>query len=164
MSAPEYLTWTGDPDNGINPYAPSVGDLGGTDKENDAEYPPEPGDPEASEWNQIGAQIIAASGMIPRALLDVRFDGGGVPFVYDIIACVNPELEVSDINCQDTATGKVTLIIPATKLPDVRWGDARPQATGDNTGLGYKTAAQTLVCEVRTAGALANVNFIAVWG
>jgi hypothetical protein len=162
MSAPDYLTWTGDPDNGVNPYQPSVGDMGGIDKQNDAEYPPEPGDPEASEWIQIVKQLAALSGMVPRAVLDIRFTAG-VPAVFDIISCVNPDLQKTDIGCADTATGKVTITIPATLLPDVRWGDARPQVTGDNTGLGYRTAAQTLVCEVRTGGALADVNFIAVW-
>lgn len=163
MSAPQYLTWTGDPANGVNPYAPSVSDLGGSSKENDAEYPPEPGDPEASEWNQIVEQTVATAGMIPRAILDIRFNAG-VPSLFGIIATVNPELQASDITVADTATGRVTITIPATKLPDVRWGDARPQATGDNTGLGYRSAAQTLVCEVRAGGALADVNFIAIWG
>jgi hypothetical protein len=145
MAAPYYLPWTGDPDEGINPQRPAITDFGGIDKADDADYPPNPTDPEASEW-----------------LIDVRFSAG-VPSVYAVYSA-NPELTSDDIDCQDTATGRVTLVIPATKLPDLRWGDARPQATGDNTGLGYRSTAQTLVCEVRTAGALANVDFMAVWG
>lgn len=162
MSAPTYLTWRGDVANGVNPYRPAVGDLGGDQKLNDADHPPEPGDPDASEWNQAMGQIAALAGVAPAALIDVRFSGG-VPSVFAVYSA-NPDLTIADITCQDTATGKVTLIIPATKLPDVRWGDARPQATGNNTGLGYRSAAQTLVCEVRTAGTLTDVNFLAIWG
>lgn len=162
MSAPDFLPWTGDPDEGINPYRPAISDFGGIDKENDAEYPPNPTDPEASEWIQMVKHHAALAQVVPAALIDVRFSAG-VPYVNAVYP-MNPGLTVDDIDCQDIATGTVTLVIPATKIPDVRWGDARPQATGDNTGLGYRSAAQTLVCEVRTAGALANVDFIAVWG
>ena len=162
MSAPDYLPWTGDPDNGINPYRPAIADFGGIDKTDDAEYPPHPGDPEASEWIQMVKNHAALAMVSAAAVIDVRFSGG-VPSVFAVYSA-NPELTIGDITCQDTATGTVTLVIPATKLPDVRWGDARPQATGNNTGLGYRSAAQTLVCEVRTAGALADVNFMAIWG
>lgn len=162
MAAPEYLTWTGDPDNGVNPYRPGVGDLGGIDKVDDAEYPPQPGDPEASEWIQMVGQIVALTGVAPAALIDVRFSGG-VPSIFAVYSA-NPELVIADVTPTDVGTGIVTLAIPASKLPDVRWGDARPQATGNNTGLGFRSAAQTLRCELRTAGALADVNFLAVWG
>lgn len=160
--APDYLPWTGDPDNGINPYRPAIVDFGGADKINDADHPPGPQDPEASEWNRMVENHAALAQVAPAALIDVRFSGG-VPSVFAVYG-TNPELAAGDIDCQDTGTGIVTLIIPATKIPDPRWGDARPQATGNNTGLAYRSAAQTLVCEVRTAGALANVNFLAIWG
>lgn len=162
MTAPIYLTWRGDVANGINPYRPAVGDMGGIDKQNDLDYPPSPNEPSADEWNQAMGQISALNGVVPAAIIDVRFSGG-VPSVFAVYSA-NPDLLTSDVGCADTATGKVTLTIAATKLPDVRWGDARPQATGNNTGLGYRSAAQTLVCEVRTAGVLADVNFMAVWG
>ena len=162
MSAPEYLPWTGDPDNGIDPYRPAVGDFGGTDKLDDADYPPGPGDPEATEWNQMVKNHAALSQVVPAALIDVRF-AAGVPSVFAIYSA-NPELVAGDITVTDTGTGIVTLEIPATKLPDLRWGDARPQATGNHTGLGFRSAANTLRCEIRTAGTLADVNFLAVWG
>lgn len=162
MSGTQFLTYRGDVANGVNPYRPAEGDMGGTDKENDAEFVPSPNDPEASEWNQLVGISAAHAAMLPMALIDVRFSGG-VPFVFAVYS-TNPDLLIADIGCADTATGKVTLTIPATKLPDLRWGDARPQATGDNKGVGYRSAAQTLVCEIRTAGSLADVNFMAVWG
>jgi hypothetical protein len=162
MSAPSFLTWLGDVVNGINPYRPAVVDMGGTDKQNDLAYPPSPNEPSAEEWNQAMGQIVALNGLAPAALIDVRFSAG-VPSVFAVYS-PNPGLVIGDIGCADTATGKVTLTIAAAKIPDVRWGDARPQATGDNTGLGYRSAAQTLVCEVRTGGALADINFVAVWG
>lgn len=162
MSGTEFLTYRGDVANGTNPYRPAEGDMGGTDKQNDATVVPSPEDPEAGEWNQMVGILAAHAQVLPMALIDVRFVGG-VPSVFAVYS-TNPDLVIGDIGCADTATGKVTITIPAAKLPDLRWGDARPQATGDNKGLGYRSAAQTLVCEIRTAGALADVNFMAVWG
>lgn len=161
MAAPNFLTWSGDGAS-ITPYRPGVVDLGGTNKLDDDKYPPQPGDPEASEWNQAMGQIAALAGIAPAALIDVRFSGG-VPSVYAVYS-MNPDLVIGDVTPTDVGTGIVTLAIPAAKLPDVRWGDARPQATGNNTGLAFRSAAQTLRCELRTAGTLADVNFLAVWG
>lgn len=162
MAAPDYLTFTGDPDNGVNPYRPAIGDFGGIDKVNDAEYPPQPGDPEASEWIQIVRTIAALAGSEPLARIEIRF-AGGTPSVFAIWS-LNPELLISDITVTDLGTGQVRLAIPATKLPDLRWGDARPQATGNHTAHGFRSAANQLTCEIRTAGTLADVNFLAVWG
>lgn len=162
MAAPDYLPWTGDPDNGINPARPAIGDFGGIDKLDDAEYPPHPSDPEASEWIQMVKHHAALAQVAPAALIDVRFSGG-TPSVFAIYSA-NPELVAADVTLTDLGAGQVRLAIPATKLPDVRFGDARPQATGNHSGLGFRSGANQLTCEIRTEGALADVNFLAVWG
>jgi hypothetical protein len=163
MAAPEYLTWTGDVANGVNPYRPAVGDLGGNNKIDDADYPPQPGDPEASEWNQGMGQIAVCASAIPAAILDIRFSAG-VPSLFGIIHSANPELVAGDVTVTDSGTGLVTIVIPAAKLPDARWGEAKPQVTGNHTGVAFRNAAQSLRCEIRTAGTLADVNFVAFWG
>lgn len=162
MSAPIYMTFRGDVANGVNPYRPAVGDLGGTDKQNDLAYPPSPNEPSAEEWNQMVALQAQLALVGPAATIDVRF-AGGVPSVYAVYS-MNPDIVAADITVTDVGVGIVTLGILATKLPDVRWGDARPQATGNHTGVGFRSAAQTLRCELRTAGVAADVNFLAVWG
>ncbi|MBA2687506.1 MAG: hypothetical protein H0U64_05350 [Gemmatimonadaceae bacterium] len=162
MSAPAYLTWRGDVANGINPYRPAVSDFGGVDKLNDAAYPPSPNEPSAEEWNQIVGQLAAFAQVLPAARIDVRFSAG-VPSVFAVYSA-NSDLVVGDVTCTDTGTGIVTLSILASKLPDPRWGNAVPQATGNNTGLAFRNGAQSLRCEIRTAGTLADVNFLADWG
>ena len=161
MSGTKFLTWSGD-GGATNPYRPAVGDMGGTDKQNDAVAVPSPDDPEAGEWNQMVGQIAALAMVALAALIDVRFTAG-VPSVFAVYSA-NPDLVIGDITCTDTGTGIVTLSIPATKIPDPRFGMAFPQATGDNKGVGFRSAAQTLRCEIRTGGSLADVNFLAVWG
>jgi hypothetical protein len=162
MAAPHYLPWTGDPDNGINPYRPAVADFGGTDKIDDADFPPHPGDPEASEWNQMVKSHAALSQVAPAARILVTFSAG-TPSVAGFWA-TNPELQSSDITVTDLGAGQVRLDIPAAKITDPLWGDARPQATGNHTGHAWRSAANQLTCEIRTAGTLADVNFLAIWG
>lgn len=162
MAAPEYSTWVGDPDNGINPARPAVADLGGSDKQNDAQYPPLPGDPDATEWNQAMMQIAALGALAPAAIIDLRFSGGA-PSIFAVYA-PNTELVAEDFEITDVGTGVVTLECPATKLPDVRFGMAFPQANGNHTANAFRSAAQTLRVEVRTAGVAADVNVLAIWG
>jgi hypothetical protein len=163
-TAPDYLTWTGDVANGVNPYRPAVVDMGGLDKENDANYPPSPNEPSAEEWNQIVAQVAAFAMVAPAAVIDVRFSGG-VPTVYAIYGA-NPGLVIADVTVTDLGAGIVTLAIPATKIPDVRWGKLNCQATGNFGGVAYRSAAQTLRCEIYDAdsGAASDTNFVAEWG
>jgi hypothetical protein len=162
MSGTEFLTWRGN-GSSIRPYRPSEGDMGGTAKENDAKYVPNPNtDPDAREWNQMVGQIAALANLIPAAIFDVRF-AAGVPSIFAVYA-MNPDLLASDVTVTDLGNGNVRLDVPSTKLPDARWADARPQATGNNTGLAFRSAAQQITCEIRTAGTLADVNFIAIWG
>lgn len=160
-----FLTWLGDVANAINPYRPAVGDMGGADKINDAKYVPDADDPtapNAEEWNQMVGQSAALAMMSAAAAFDVRFSTG-TPSVYAVYSA-NPGLAIGDITVTDLGNGNVKLGIPATKLPDVRWADARPQATGNHTGVAFRSAAQEITCEIRTAGTLADVNFVAVWG
>lgn len=164
MPVPDYLTWTGDVASGVNPYRPSVADMGGTDKENDLEYPPSPNEPSAEEWNQMVAQIAALGNCVPAARIHVTFSGG-VPSVFAVYAA-NPSLVIADITVADLGVGVVTLAIPATKIPEPRWGKLSTQETGNFRGTAYRSAAQTLRCETYDAdsGAASDKNFVVEWG
>lgn len=164
MSGTEFLTVKGDvAGSGLNPYRPGVVDMGGTDKENDAKYVPSPNDPDATEWNQM-VGLLAALGMVaPAALIDVRFSGG-TPSIFAIYA-LNEDIIAGDFTVTDVGTGITTLLCPATKLMDPRYGAGFCQATGNNRATAYRSTTQTLRIETyNAAGAAADVNFLAVWG
>lgn len=161
-TAPDFFTLQGD-GFAINPYIPSAADMGGTDKENDAEAIPDPNDPDAREWVQMVALLAHLAGVSPVACIHVKF-ATGVPFVFAIYNG-NPDLAISDITVTDVGAGIVTLAIPATKLPDVRWGELHCQGTGNFGGVAYRSAAQTLRCEIfdSDSGAASDTEFVAKW-
>jgi hypothetical protein len=161
-TAPDYLTLQGDGDT-VLPYRASAASMGGTDKENDAEAIPDPNDPDAREWNQIVGQTAALIQVSPVAAIHVTFSGG-VPSVFAVYSG-NPDLGTADVGCADTAAGVVTLTIPASLLPDARWGELHCQATGNFGGVAYRSAAQTLRCEIydSDSGAASDTDFIAKW-
>jgi hypothetical protein len=163
-TAPDYLTIQGDVANGQNPYRASAADMGGTDKENDAEAIPDPNDPDAREWNQMVGQIAALIQVSPVAKIHVTFSGG-VPSVFAVYSG-NPDFIISDVTVVDVGTGITTLAVAADRLPDLRWGAAAVQATGNSRATAYRSAAQVLRVETydADAGTAADVDFIADWG
>lgn len=161
-TAPDYFTLQGD-GGSINPYLPSAVSMGGTDKQNDAKAIPDPNDPDANEWNQMVALLAHLAQVSPVAAIHVKFSAG-VPSVFAIYNG-NPNLSIGDITVTDVGVGIVTLAIPATKLPDVRWGELHCQATGNFGGIAYRSAAQTLRCEIfdSDSGAASDTEFVAKW-
>lgn len=161
-TARDYFTLQGDGAS-INPHIASRADMGGSDKENDAEAIPDPNDPDAREWNQMVDQIAHQALVGPVARIYVKFSGG-TPSVFAIYSG-NPDLDISDITITDSGTGVTLLAIPATLIPDVRWGDCSIQQTGNNRGTAFRSASQTLRVETYDAdsGAAADVDFVAGW-
>lgn len=163
MSGTPFLTVVGDVANGISPYRPAEGDMGGTDKQNDAERVPSPDDPEAGEWNQMVGLIAALAMVGAAALVHVKFSGG-TPQIFAVYA-LNKTLLATDFTVTDAGTGITTLLCPATKIMDPRWGAAFCQATGNNRATCYRSTTQTLRIETyNSGGAAADVDFLAVWG
>lgn len=164
MSGTEFLTYRGDVANGVNPYIPAEADMGGATKENDAEYPPDPNDPDANEWNQIVGVSAALARVSPVARIDVRYSAGA-PSVFAIYAG-NDEIVSGDITVVDVGTGVLTLAIPATKISDPRWGRADVQETGNFLAKAHRSAANVLTVEIYDAdsGAAADKNVLVEWG
>lgn len=164
MTAPAYNTWNGDVASGVNPYRPAVVDMGGSSKENHLAYPPSPNEPSAEEWNQITGQIASLAMVTPAAVIHVTFSAG-TPSVFAVYS-QNSNLLIADVTIVDVGVGIVTLAILATKLPDLRWGKAWTQETGNNQATAFRSAAQTLRVETYDAdsGAAADLNFVAEWG
>jgi hypothetical protein len=78
MTASSTLTYDQAP-----PRRPTVNDLGGGAKENDAANPPDPVRmPTAEDANQTAKQVAAIGGIVPMVSISVRYDGSNNPYVY----------------------------------------------------------------------------------
>jgi hypothetical protein len=120
MTAPEYFVYDGDPGNSIAPRVASVADLGGSDKENDVEYPPDPTTmPDARDHNQMARVLAAHSSVTPSVVLDVRF-ATGTPYIYGVAAkgsTVDAEtFIVTDVSDGLTEIAWVSGSLPATTV------------------------------------------------
>jgi hypothetical protein len=106
MTAPDFLTWTGDEDNA--PRRPSTDDLGGDQKQNHARYLPNPTtQPTAEGWNQQVKQIAAHSQVVDAARIDVDFTAG-VPAVV-AVASPSPSITTDSFELTDEGTGIVLI-------------------------------------------------------
>jgi hypothetical protein len=107
MSASLHNTWEGNGDD-EDPRRPSTEDLGGDEKEDDAEYPPDDVEhPTAAGWNQKVKQIVAISRVTDVARLHVTFSGG-TPSVNRVTA-PSGNVTTATFDVTDEGTG-VTLI------------------------------------------------------
>ncbi len=71
-----YLTWDGDPANDVLPRRPSTDDLGGDEKVDDLEYPPDDKEhPTAAGWNQQVRQVAALARGVASLKFEVTYDG-----------------------------------------------------------------------------------------
>lgn len=113
--APDFLTWTGD--GGENtPRRPSTDDLGGDDKQDDAEYPPDDVQmPTAAAWNQLVKQAAALAQCVPACVLEVRFSGGA-PFIARVTS-PNPAIVAATFDVTDEGTGDTTIEWDANTFP-----------------------------------------------
>ena len=115
MAAPEFLTWDGNDDDEL-PRRPSTDDLGGDQKVNDDEKPPD--DVEhftASGWNQKVKQISAVAKVAASCKLEVRFDGG-VPYVARATS-PKSSLPLATFTVTDNGTGDTSIVWPANTFP-----------------------------------------------
>ncbi|HEY3254601.1 MAG TPA: hypothetical protein VGJ91_11655 [Polyangiaceae bacterium] len=162
MSTPQYFVFDGDPDNAISPRRPGIDDVGGGQKQNDAEFLPDPDMPDADDDNQHQKLLVGLAKVASMVAIYVKFVSG-VPTIFGIRA-VGSLLQASDFTITDVATGKVKLACPGSKIVPPLYGRAFPQATGNNTATAYVTGSgEELTVEVRTAGTLADVDFVVEW-
>ncbi len=159
---PQFYVFNGDPDNAISPRRPGIGDVGGGEKLNDADFLPDPDMPDADDDNQHQNLLVGLSKVAAMAVIYVKFSAG-VPSIFGIRA-VGSDLQASDFTVTDVAIGKVKLACPASKIVPPLYGRAFPQATGNNTATAYVTGSgEELTVEVRTAGTLADVDVVVEW-
>jgi hypothetical protein len=115
MSAAEHLTWDGDGDD-ESPRRPSTDDLGGDQKQDDAEYPPDPVEHyTAGGWNQIVRQLAALAKVTAAAKLEVRFDSGA-PYIARV-SSPRSDVEIDTFTVVDNGDGDVSVTWPADTFP-----------------------------------------------
>jgi len=163
MATPDYFVFNGDPDNSISPRRPGIDDVGGAAKEDDQEFPPNPITmPTAPDENQAERLLVGYGKVVDSAKVYVKFVAGA-PTIFGIRA-VGENLIGSDFTPTHVATGKVKIACPSSKIVPPFFGKAYPQATGDNTAVAYITGSgEEITIETRTAGALADVDFVLEW-
>lgn len=162
MATPQYYVFDGDPANSVNPRRPGIDDVGGAQKQNDAAFLPDPDMPDADDDNQHQRLLVGLAKVADGAKIVVRY-AGTVPSIFGIRA-VGSLLQASDFTVTTVGTGKFKIACPASKIVSPLFGKAFPQATGDNTAVAYPSGTGAeLTVEVRTAGALANVDVTVEW-
>lgn len=119
MAAPDFLTWDGGTgDEGTElPRRPSTDDLGGDEKLDNDEKPPD--DIEhftAGGWNQKVKQLVALARVAAACKLEIRFDGGGVPFVNRATAA-GSAVSRTTFTPTDNGNGDTTITWPANTFP-----------------------------------------------
>lgn len=119
MSAPEFLVFDGGTgDEGTElPRRPSTEDLGGDDKLDDAEFPPDPVEhPTAAGHNQMVKVLAALAKTAAACKLEVDFSAG-VPFVAAASA-LGSSVALSTFGTPtDNGNGDTTVSWPANTFP-----------------------------------------------
>jgi len=164
MASPEFLTYVGDPDNGINPYRPGVNDVGGAEKENDQQDLPDPRTMlDARDWNELSKLTVAHGQVVAFARIYVKFSGG-TPSIFAFLS-VNTELLIGDFTVTDNGAGDTTIACPATKLPQPTFtGGPYIQQDGDFRGIAFVASATSIRVKTRNAGgSLADADFVVDW-
>lgn len=116
MSAANFLTWSGQSSTGQDPRRPSTDDLGGDQKQDDNESPPD--DVEhftAAGWNQLVRQVAALSKMVGACKLEIQFNAGA-PFIA-AVSSPNPDISASTFSVVDDFLGGTTISWPAATFP-----------------------------------------------
>ena len=164
MAAPDFLVFDGGTsDEGTElPRRPSIDDLGGDEKVDDAEFPPDPVEhPTAAGHNQIVKVTAAHSRVAAACKIEVRFDGSGVPYVARATA-LGSTVTLATFTALDGGTGITSITWPA---------DTFPLSVCSPTGLTpLVDTSDTVTCHAfeitngvkvwtKQAGSLANIPF-----
>ncbi len=119
MSAPEFCVFDGGTsDEGTElPRRPSTDDLGGDDKLDDADFPPDPVEhPTAAGHNQIVKVIAGLSRTAAACKLEIDFSGGA-PFVKDAGGLSSNIIQATFETPTDNGNGDTTVSWPADTFP-----------------------------------------------
>lgn len=101
------------------PRRPNLEDMGGGNYANDPEFPPEPGDPNAHDSNQMAKQIVALAAVSAAAVLHVTFNAG-TPSIASV-QCVRSNITASSFTIVDNGAGDTSITHLGGLLPAATW-------------------------------------------
>ncbi len=117
--APDFLVFDGGlNDEGVAelPRRPSVDDLGGDEKQDDDEFPPDPVEhPTAAGHNQQVQVVAALSRVAAACKIEIRFNAG-VPYMARVTA-LGTAVAIATFTVADNGTGITTVTWPANTFP-----------------------------------------------
>ena len=117
---PEFCVFDGGTgDEGAElPRRPGTDDLGGDQKLDDAEFPPDPVEhPTAAGHNQNVKVVVALARTAAACKLEVDFNGSGVPFVKAVTALGSAVAIATFGTPADNGTGDTSVSWPANTFP-----------------------------------------------
>lgn len=173
-----YLTYEGDPTNGVLPFRPSLAECGGGGKLDNPDFPPGPDMACAAGYNQMSMLFPALAKVTAAALVYISNNGialvTGLRGASSVLTrCPLPAVPTSTVNvCGDFtvtrhgAGGDVELQAAATKLIPPFACLAFPQAAGDflasarlnGTGDGVRVETRD-----KSSGLLTDVDVVIWW-
>jgi hypothetical protein len=131
------------------PRRPSLDDLGGAAKQDDAAFPPDPVTMATAEnWNNFAHSLEAYGKVLPFAVIEVRF-ALGVPFIANVQSLRSSLTAASFTAPVDNADGDTTISWAsiANQFPPV---NIQPSATLIGDGFyAYPTVDTTVVSTAR---------------
>ncbi len=137
MSLPDFCTWDGGTtDEGAEPpRRPSSEDLGGDEKLDSEEAPPDAKEHFTSQgWNQKVKQLVALARMSAAAKFKVSFSGGA-PQIEQGAGC-KATVTTTTFSPTDNGTGDTTVTWPADTFP--------PEIVSPNGLTLYSSSAQVV--------------------
>jgi hypothetical protein len=95
---------------------PSLADVGGASKTDDAEFPPNPEtDPTAPEWNFFAQAVARYGGLNAVCVFEVTFFAGAPTITA--FAALRTSLEAASVTPTDNGVGDTTFAFPSGVLP-----------------------------------------------
>lgn len=111
-----HLTWDGDPANDVLPRRPSTDDLGGDEKVDDIDFPPDDTEhPTAAGWNQLVRQVAALARGVASLKFEVQYEGN-TPFLARLSG-PRSALAAEQFSIIEVSPGVVDVNWPANFFP-----------------------------------------------
>jgi hypothetical protein len=138
-------------------HRPSLEDLGGDAKINDATDPPDTADPQACEWNNFARLHAAFCRMMPTVSVTINF-AAGAPFVETLVS-MGTEIVAADLVITDNAAGDTTISWAAGVLPTMSREPTAHSHADSRIAIAWAPSALSARVTTRTdAGVLADAK------
>lgn len=141
------------------PRRPTIDDVGGGEYEDDADFPPDPGDPDADSANQLGLLAVASHGTLEHTKLYVTVPGG-TP-TGSAIKSLRDDLLVGDFTLTDNGAGDTSIAHTGGKLPaDSFPAEAYPVGDAGDCTITVASITNGWRVKARVAGTLTDTPFV----